>query len=207
MEPAAVEAEAYFSPAQLERAEDFRNPQRLLGVAGIALSGMTLALIALRPPGRVARLLEDAAEHPLRGAAITGAGLSVALVVVGLPLAAWGHERAVDVGLSTQSIAPWLGDVAKSTAIEAVFAALGGVLALALMRRFPRHWWMPAAGAVVGLAVLTLYLSPVVIDPLFNKFEPLRDGPLRSEVLELADRAGVEAVSYTHLTLPTKRIV
>ena len=41
------------------------------------------------------------------------------------------------------------------------------------IRRFPRNWWLPGAGVVVGFAVLTLYLSPVVIDPLFNRFEPL----------------------------------
>ncbi len=70
------------------------------------------------------------------------------LVVVGLPLSIWRHERAVDVGLSTQSLGPWLGDVAKSAAIEAVFAAIGGAVAIALVRRFPatggcpaRAWW------------------------------------------------------------------
>ena len=192
IEPTAVQAEAYFSPAELERAEEFRGPQRLLGVGGIALSGATLALIALRPPRRARRLLERAAEHPMRGAAVTGAGLSTVLVVVGLPLALWRHERAVDVGLSIQSLGPWLGDVAKSAAIEAVVSALGAALVLALIRRFPRSWWLPDAGAVMGFAVLTLYLSPVVIDPLFNRFEPLPRGELRSDVLELADRADVD---------------
>ncbi len=61
-----------------------------------------------------------------------------------------------------------------------------------LIRRFPARWWMPSAGVVVAFAVLTLYLSPVVIDPLFNKFEPLPKGELRSDVLRLADRAGVD---------------
>jgi STE24 endopeptidase len=40
--------------------------------------------------------------------------------------------------------------------------------------------------------VITIWLYPVVIDPLFNRFEPLRPGPLREEVLQLADRAGVD---------------
>ncbi|HEV2723557.1 MAG TPA: M48 family metallopeptidase [Thermoleophilaceae bacterium] len=192
LEPTAVLTEAYFSPAQLERARDFRGPQRLLGLGGIALSGASLALIALRPPRRVRRLLQQAARRPMRGAALTGAGISVTLVGVGLPLAAWRHERAVDAGLSTQSLGAWLGDVAKSTAIEAALAALGAVVALALIRRYPRHWWIPAAGGVVGFAALTLYLSPVLIDPIFNKFEPLPKGKLHSDVLRLAEQADVE---------------
>ena len=192
IEPTAVQAEAYFSPAQLDRAREYRGPQRLLGLGGMALSGATLALIALRPPRRVRRLLERAEKRPFGGAALTGAGLSLTLVAVGLPLAVWRHERAVDVGLSTQALGPWLGDVAKSSAIEAPLAALGAMLALALIRRYPTRWWLPASGAVVGFAVLTLYLSPVLIDPLFNKFEPLPEGQLRSDVLRLAERADVD---------------
>ena len=114
------------------------------------------------------------------------------VTVVGLPLSVWRHERAVDVGLSTQSLGPWLGDVAKATAVEAVFAAIGGAVAMGLIRRFPRNWWLPGTGVVVGFAVLALYLSPIVIDPLFNRFDPLPKGELRSDVLRLADRAGVD---------------
>ena len=192
IDPAAIEVTAYFSPAELERAADFRDLQRVLSLAGIGLSGGALALLALRPPRRVRRLMERAGARPVRGAALAGAGISVGLVVVELPLALWRHERAVDVGLSTQSLGPWLEDVGKSAGIGALFAALGGAFAIALIRRFPRRWWIPSAGAVVGFAVLTLYLSPVLIDPLFNKFEPLERGQLRSDVLRLADEAGVD---------------
>lgn len=179
IEPAAIELTAYFSPAQLERSADFRDLQRVLSLAGLAVSGAALVLLARRP-------------LPVRNGAIAGVGVSLVLVVAGLPLALWRHERAVDFGLSTQSLGPWLGDVAKSAGIGAFFAALGGALVIWLIRRLPARWWMPAAGVVVAFAVLTLYLSPVVIDPLFNKFEPLPKGELRSDVLRLADRAGVD---------------
>ena len=192
IEPAAVEVTAYFSPAQLERANEFRDLQRAIGLGGLALSGVALALLALRPPRRATLLLERAARRPVRGGALAAAGLSVTLVIVGLPLDLWAHERAVDVGLSTQSLAPWLGDAAKATAIGAALAALGGAVAVWLMRRFPRNWWLPAAGAVTAFAVVSLYLSPVLIDPIFNRFEPLPRGALRSDVIRLAEEAGVD---------------
>lgn len=192
IEPAAVDAAAYFSKAQLDRASEFRDVQRLIGLGGLAVSGGTLALLALRPPRRVAELLERAGRRPVAGGAVVGAGLSLALVVTGLPLSLWAHERAVDVGLSTQSVGPWLGDVGISAAIGAVVGALGGAVGIALLRRFPRRWWLPAAGVVTGFAVLVIYVSPILIDPLFNDFEPLPRGELRSEVLSLADRSGVD---------------
>jgi STE24 endopeptidase len=192
IEPAAVEATAYFSEAQIERAEDFRGLQRVLGLGGIALAGATVAVIALRPPRRVRRALERAGRRPLLGAAGVGAGIAVTVAVVELPLSLWRHERAVDAGLSTQSLGPWLGDVGLATGVSAIYAAIGGLLAMALIRRFPRNWWLPGAGLVVGAAAATLYLQPVLVDPLFNRFEPLARGELRADVLRLADRAGVD---------------
>jgi len=189
VEPASVSVEEYFSPADVQRAEDFRGPQRLIGLGGLALTGGTLALIALRPPRR---LIDPLAKRPLLGGAAVGAGLSLTLVAVGLPLAALSHERAHDVGLSTQDWGEWLGDVARSAGLEAVFAAAGGALALALVRRFRRRWWVPGSAAVVAIGVVTVWLFPVVIDPLFNKFEPLPRGQLRSQVLDLARKADVD---------------
>ena len=192
IEPAAVDPKAYFSAADLERAADFRGLQRVIGLGSLVVSAGTLAVLALRPPLPVRVLLDRAGARPLLGAAAVGAGLSLVLVATGLPLSLWAHERAVDVGLSTQSIGPWLSDVVKTAGIGAFFSALGGAVAVALIRRFPDRWWLPGAGVVMVFAVVMLYLSPVVIDPLFNRFEALPQGELRSDVLDLAGRAGVD---------------
>jgi STE24 endopeptidase len=187
IEPAPVDVKAYFSAAQLKRAHDFNDPQRLIGLAGLVVSTGTLAVLAWRPP----QVIERLGRRPLLGAAATGAGISVALVATGLPLSAVAHQRAVDFGLSTQDWASWAGDVGKSAGVSAVFAAGGGALALALIRLLRRRWWMAAAGLAVVLGVASLYVFPLLIDPLFNRFEALRPGPLRSEVLQLAKQSGV----------------
>ncbi len=101
IEPAPVDVQAYFTAFQLERAEDFRSVQRLLGLGGLLVSTGTLALLAWRPPRGV---FERLGRRPLLGAAAAGAGISLLLVVVGLPLSAWRRERAIDVGLATQSL-------------------------------------------------------------------------------------------------------
>jgi STE24 endopeptidase len=189
IEPAAVDVKGYFTALQLERAEDFRSVQRVLAVGGLVVGTGTLALLAWRPPRRV---FDRLARRPIVGGAAVGAGISLLLVLVELPLSAWRHERAVDVGLSTQTWLDWLGDVAKSAGIEALFAAAGGAIALVLVRRFRRHWWAPASAVIVGFGVVTIWLFPIVIDPIFNNFQKLPPGATRSDVLELADRAGVD---------------
>jgi STE24 endopeptidase len=116
----------------------------------------------------------------------------VVVAVVSVPFGIWAHGRSVDVGLSTQSLGGYLTDWGKATAIGAILAGAVGTLALWLMRRFGRRWWIPgSAGVVLGAAVIT-WLAPVVIAPLFNKFKELPPGQARTDVLELARRAGVD---------------
>jgi STE24 endopeptidase len=189
IEPAAVDVQGYFTAFQLDRAEDYRSVQRLLAVGGLVVGTGTLALLAWRPPRR---LFDRLARRPILGGAVAGAGISLLLVLVELPLSAWRHERAVDVGLNTQTWLDWVSDVAKSAGVDAVFAAAGGAVALLLVRRFRRNWWAPAAAVIVAFGVVTIWLFPVVIDPIFNDFEKLPPGATRSDVLELADRAGVD---------------
>ena len=123
---------------------------------------------------------------------MTAAALGVTVTVLTLPVSAISRERAKDVGLVTQSWTGWLGDVAKGIAIEIVIVGAGGALLVFLMRRFGRRWWAPAAALAVAFGVLMNYAGPIVLDPLFNKFKPLPAGELRSDVIELAEEAGVK---------------
>jgi STE24 endopeptidase len=186
-DPLPVEARAYFSAAQIEKAEAFRSGQRwiLLGQTAIGLA--VLVLLVRRPPERLVAL-----RRPIGAGAAVAAAVSLTLAVAALPLSAVARERAKDVGLVTQDWTGWLGDRAKSAGIAAGFAALGGAVLVIVMRRFGSRWWIPGAVAVVAFGALTTYASPVVLDPLFNDFEKLPRGELRSDVLDLARRAGVD---------------
>jgi STE24 endopeptidase len=189
IEPAPVEVQQYFTASELDRAEDFRSLQRVLGLAGLGVGIGTLAVLAWRPPEGVLRRLES---RPLLGGAAAGAGISLVLVVTGLPVRAWMRQRSLDVGLATQSWPDWAVDVLKAAGIGAVTAAVGGLIAMALIRRLPRRWWAPGAVLVLAYGVVTIWLYPILIDPIFNDFERLPQGRLRSDVLRLADRAGVD---------------
>jgi STE24 endopeptidase len=188
MEPAPVDAEGYFSQEEIDRARRYQRPRRALGLAGLALEGGALALVASKPP----EALRSASERPLAGAAAAGAALSLGLSAVTLPLGAVSHHRAVDAGISVQSWGGWAGDVAKATAIETAMAGAGSAGAMIVIRRFPDNWWAPVSAGAVALSALLVALQPVLLDPIFNKFTPLEEGELRSEVLELAGRADVD---------------
>jgi STE24 endopeptidase len=192
-EPVPVPETDYFTAAELRRAHDYRGPQRTLLVAGLVIEGAVLVAVALGRPRRLRRTLDRLASRPLRGAALAGAAVAVLTTLATLPVGLISHERAVDAGLSTQSLGPWLWDVARSAGITAVITAGGTALLIALVRRFPRGWWLPGAGAVTAFAVVFTWIAPVVLAPIFNRFEPLpAASPARADVLALGREAGVE---------------
>ncbi|MGD8240241.1 MAG: M48 family metallopeptidase, partial [Armatimonadota bacterium] len=62
-----------------------------------------------------------------------------------------------------------------------------------LIGRSPRHWWLWFGAASLPLSVLLVVIAPVVIDPLFNKYTPLRDSELKARILAMAHQQGIEA--------------
>jgi STE24 endopeptidase len=193
IDPAPVSETTFFSAAELERAHDFRDVQRLIGLAGLIAEGALLTWLVVRPPGRVVAAAERLARgRPLLAGAAVGAALAVAVQVVALPFGAWAHERAADVGLSTQDFPAWLADRGKAAAVGTALFAAGAVLFVGMMRRFPRRWWVAGAGAVVVIEIVFVWLAPVVLDPLFNRYEDLPQGRARTAVTELARKARVD---------------
>ena len=191
-QPVHADETAYFSHAELTKSRDYASGQRLILVGSLVAEGAVLVLLATGRPTVARRALERLTGRPVLGGAAAAAGLSVVVTVITVPFGIAAHERSVDVGLSTQSLGGWLEDWGKATTIGALLAGAIGTFALALMRRFGGRWWIPGSVAVViGAAILT-WLAPVVVAPLFNKFEPLEPGQARSDVLELARKAGVD---------------
>ena len=217
LEPVPLDLEGYFSSEEVERGARFARPQMALGLARSMLNLAALAEVVRR-----SRSSRSRPERPSLAGAAAAAELVGGLTLVSLPLSAVARRRAIAVGLITQSWRGWAGDVVKSTAIEATLAGGAGAAALGLIRRYPRGWWLPAAAGSVAIGTLLGALAPVVLDPVFNDFTPLPDGELRSDVLELAQAAGVEvgevyevdasrrttgANAYVTGLGPTKRVV
>jgi len=182
---------AGFTEVDLDRSRRYRRPGYALEATGLSLDLLVLALAAFGPLG-------DALFSPLEGLPWWGAALVypallvVVLATVALPIRVWtGWARERRFGLSTQSLAGWFGDRAKSLAVEIVLTAavLGGLVALA--HKLPDAWPAVAAPAAAATVVLLAFAPPVALEPIFNRFEPLADERLAGELRALADRAGV----------------
>nr|WP_239522684.1 M48 family metalloprotease [Geodermatophilus sabuli] len=179
-------------PGVADRAESFAAAIRPASFASLLLGLAVSAGLAFTPLG--GRLVR-AAGRPVRGrwAGQVLLGTVVLLLLgrlVTLPLSAYGEVVRHRYGLSTRSWGLWLRDVALSAAIDAALTAVVLLVLVWLARRAPRTWWAWAALAAAGLVVVGSFLYPVVIEPAFNRFDPLPAGELRTDLLALAEENG-----------------
>lgn len=114
-------------------------------------------------------------------------GISKALTL-GLDYYGFRLERGFK--LSTQRFGSWLWDEIKGFLVGLVLGTVMVELLYFTIRQWPQNWWILAWALVMGLFVLLAQLAPVVLFPIFYKFEPLEDDELRRRLVILGERAG-----------------
>jgi STE24 endopeptidase len=181
-------------PEATDTAWSYYYTRNTLWVVGL-LWGLVVPAVVLLT-GWSARI-RDVARGRSRGWALTiviyVAIYSVLELVVGLPFAyVSGYVVEHHFGLSNQSHAKWAAD----TFIEFTLGlAIGAVVVLglyALLRASPRRWWLYGSLAAIPLILLVFLVTPIWIEPLFNKLGPMKDSALEAKIVALADRAGIE---------------
>jgi len=110
-----------------------------------------------------------------------------------LPLDAYHHSVSLKYGLSVQGWASWFGDVGKGFLVAAVIGTCLLWLMITIIRKSPTRWWFYFWFPAYGAFVLIIYGSPWIIDPLFNKFEPLEkdNSQLVRQIEQLTRRTGL----------------
>jgi STE24 endopeptidase len=181
-----------FSPAEISRSHAFDsaiNPPAYAGlVAGLAL----ILALGLTPLGaRFLGWVTARTRHWALRVVVGAMALTALLRVAGLPFRIWRESILRRYGLSTQSWPEWLVDQLKSLGVTWVIYAVALLLLYAVVRRFPRYWWTGAAAGGFVLVVLVSFIYPIAVEPVFNRFHSLRQEPLRSDLLAMADRDGV----------------
>jgi STE24 endopeptidase len=177
-----------FSATQIARSEAFDAATTLPSYLALAFTVIFAGLLVATPFGALAlgRL-----KGPWWLRVILGVLVITAIVqVVKWPLGMWVETLLRDYGLSTQDWGSWAGDRLKNIGVEAFLLCLMLLVLVALARKV-RRWWIPAAVGAFVLTVVASFVYPVVFEPLFNDFTSMQEGPLRTNLLAMAERDGV----------------
>jgi STE24 endopeptidase len=109
---------------------------------------------------------------------------------LGFGLDYYGFQQERKFQLSTQRVRSWLWDEVKGFLVGLVLAGVVIELLYFMIRQSPQHWWLITWIVFVGLFVLMAHLAPVVLFPIFYKFEPLENEDLRRRLVLLSEHAG-----------------
>lgn len=175
----------WFPPGLLDEIAAYREPLRVAAVIAQLIDITVPLTVAVTPAGqRLVRRIVAAvgAGRPVRAAAAVVIAVVALTGLAHLPLGFWAHRHAVAFGLSTQSVAGWLGDWAIARGVELLVGAGLALMGWALLRRWPRRWHLIAAPAGVVLVALSVSLSPLLIEPLRYNMRPLPEGEMRREL-------------------------
>ncbi len=110
--------------------------------------------------------------------------------ILGLGLDYYGFRLERRFRLSNQNFSAWAWDEAKGFLVGLVLAEIVTELVYFAIRQWPLHWWVVGWALFMGLFVLLAQLAPVVLFPIFYKFEPLDNEDLRRRLVMLSERAG-----------------
>ncbi|MFN2747003.1 MULTISPECIES: M48 family metallopeptidase [unclassified Bacillus (in: firmicutes)] len=119
--------------------------------------------------------------------------LFLIVALASLPLDWISYQYSLDYGISTQTTASWIKDQVIDFWISFPLT-LGAVLVFFwLIKKHEKRWWFYAWCLTVPVTLFLFFLQPVVIDPLYNDFYPLKNKELEHHILKLADQADIPA--------------
>ncbi|MBI4466061.1 MAG: M48 family metallopeptidase [Acidobacteria bacterium] len=189
------------TPEKYEQAIAYSRAQYQLYFIGFVY-GLAILLVVLlaRLAPRFRDWAERASQRRVIQVIIFAPLLQLALGVLGLPTDIYGHWLSLRYDQSVQGWGSWFWDYTKAGLIGLVIGTFLIWILYGVVRRSPRRWWFYFWLASLPILVFLLFIAPVVIHPLFFKFEPLEktQPALVTEIEKVVERGG--------LTIPRDRM-
>jgi STE24 endopeptidase len=181
-------------PEKLAKAQALHRIEDTLAVSGTLWTPLQLLLLLVTG---AAAWMRNTAERIVRRRwlqVVTLASLLVGVhALLTLPIRMYAHHVSLVYGLSVERWLPWCADVAKGFVLTALVGTLAGLLVFGSLHRSPRRWWLWMWPIAVALVLAGLLVTPYLIDPLFNRFEPLAasDPALVTQLERVVERSGM----------------
>ena len=192
-DPNAATAEYIDSlgPAALQKAHDYTMGKEWMLLWGLLVAAVVTWLIV-----RWGILDKIEGRLPERRKNVRAFVVSFAFLIISgvltLPWSIydeWWRETAY--GRTSQPFADWFGQSALLAGITSLVLAVFMIGVYWLMRRAGKRWWIWSGALTAAVMAFLMLLAPVLIEPLFNKYEPVPPGQVRETVVEMANRAGI----------------
>ena len=190
----AADPATFMSGRQLFLSEEYSKIRNLLFFLSVPYEWLFYFLVLVLGISKMFEKWAAAVSHiRLIQTAVYFFWFSLAAFLFTFPFDYLSHRFSKAYGISAQNFAGWMKD--ELTDFWVNFAIMFAVVAVlyALMKKFRRKWWLPAWLLSIPFTVFMMFIQPVVIDPLYNDFYPLKDKALEAKILALAEKAQIPA--------------
>ncbi len=190
--PAALR---YFSVEQAHSAQAYSFVPRVLFIISFILQVTALGWLVFSHKGEaIARRLEESSGgHYWKSILMYFFLLWFFLRILRLPFTLFGSYYWQHAwGFSTQSLASWWLDYTKSAALDLSLSMVGVVLFFLILKHWPKIWWVIGATLFSVWIAVQSFLWPVIVSPMFNHFEPVKNPSVINMVKDLAYKAGIQ---------------
>ena len=152
-----------------------------------------ILLLALRVPAWMRNLVEEVTKSRWLQCYLFVFIFLLTTTLLNAPLRLYGHHLGLAYGLSVQGWGSWALDWGKSFLLAWLVAGLLVMVLFWIIRRSSNRWWLWFWIPTMAAVLFGVYLSPIVVDPLFDKFEPLQqtNPALVSQLEKVVARTGV----------------
>ena len=179
-------------PDKLAKAEVLYETRTILYLIGLVFGIIVLwLLLKLRVAPAIRDLAEHASKNSLIQTVIFVPLLTILIAIISLPIDIYEHHISRAYGLSVQAWGSWMGDWLKGQGVSLVLTVPMVLVLFLIIRKSPQRWWFYFWLLSVPFLVLLVFVAPVILDPIFNKFEPLeRTQPQLVSAIEVVTQRG-----------------
>lgn len=204
-EGTAVDPNTFMNERELILTEDYSKIKNLLFFIGVPLEWFIFFIVlSIGLSKKFQQWAEAASKFSIVQTALYFFWLSLLVTVLSLPFEWIGYKISTDYGISTQSFPSWIRDEVTDFLVNYVLMSVIVIVLYWLIRKFEKRWWLYAWILSIPFTLFLMFIQPVVIDPLYNDFYPLKDKELEEKILDLADEANIPAEHVYEVNMSEK---
>lgn len=195
----------FLNGRELELSEEYSKIRNLLFFLSTPFEWLIYLLILLFGFSKAFKnWAEQSARNKIAQTAIYMIWLSFFAYVATFPVSYISYSLAKTYNISTQSFPSWMKDQLIDFWINYGFMLVTVLVLYWLMKKSTKRWWLYTWLLSVPFTIFMMFLQPVVIDPLYNDFYPLKNKELEAKILELASKADIPAQHVFEVNMAEK---
>jgi STE24 endopeptidase len=201
----SADPETFMNSRELMLSEEYSKIKNLLFFLSTPYEWLFYFLILILGASRAfERWSEATSKFRILQTAIYLFWLSLLSNVVIFPFQYISYRISRAYDISTQSFSEWMKDELTDFWVNYLTMFIIITVLYWLIKKFPKRWWLAAWALSVPFSIFMMFIQPVLIDPLYNDFTPLKDKVLEEKILDIADRANIPADHVYEVDMSSK---